>query len=272
MFTEIVEVGGAALSLFENRKSILRILRRFRRKLFQGTGQIPIFGDGGTGKTTLGKFLVGELDTDIAVGKYRTTLETDKFSLPGEIPCVLHVPPGQERYRPAHWPALYRLLSEGKAGGIINIVSWGYHSTELEYERHTVYRKGMSEAEYIDAYLEYNRQREIKALQELAPHLQAVAKKFWMITLVTKQDLWWPERHKVEKHYKDGEYEACIQGITRVRGVANFIHHYYSVSLIPENLATLDGKILARTAYGYDQPIRIANLTSFAQGLNDLLK
>jgi hypothetical protein len=272
MFTEILGVGSAAFSLFENRQSILQSVRRFRRRILRGTWRVPVFGDGGTGKTTLGKFLAGELDTDVAIAGYRETVGQEELSLPGEFPCLLLVPPGQRRRRPETWPALYRLLSGGKAKGVINVVSWGYHSTDFEYDRHIAYKVGISDSEYLDAYLASNRQGEITALNELAPHLEATEGKIWMITLVTKQDLWWNERHNVETHYKNGEYGACIQRIINVKGTENFVHNYYSVSLIPENLATKDGKILAHTAAGYDQPLRIANLTRFVQGLSELLK
>jgi GTPase SAR1 family protein len=121
MFIEVVEAGGTALSLFENRKSILRILRRFQRRIFRGVWRVAVFGDGGTGKTTLGRYLAGEFDTDKEISAYRETIDNANYSLPGDIPCVILVPPGQERRRPQTWLDLYRLLAEGKAGGIINV-------------------------------------------------------------------------------------------------------------------------------------------------------
>jgi hypothetical protein len=130
----------------------------------------------------------------------------------------------------------------------------------------------MTASEFLEAYLNYNRDGENKALQELVPHLKAAKGKLWMITLVTKQDLWWPERYTVEKHYKLGEYQFFIDDIVRSKGAEHFSHNYYSVSLIPENLTTKDGTVLAATIAGYDQPIRIANLTRFMHGLNDLIK
>jgi hypothetical protein len=272
MFTEAVTVGSVALSIIENRKTILRILKRLRRKILRGTWRVPVFGDGGTGKTTLGQFLSGELTADVAIGGYRESIDKKEFSLKGEIPCILLIPPGQKRRRPSTWQALFRLLSAGKAKGLINVVSWGYHSTELEYNRHEVYRQGIDEPEYINNFLTYNRNGEIRALNELAPHLTAAEGKIWMITLVTKQDLWWPERYNVEKYYKDGEYDKCIQRIISVKGAENFSHNYYSVSLILENLRTKDGNVLASTTSGYDQQIKTANLTNFLKGLNDLIR
>jgi hypothetical protein len=271
MFVEIIEAGGAALQVIQHRKTILGALRRFRRLVFRGRLRIPVFGDGGTGKTTLGKFLAGELDTSIALPAYRESIVSESRSLPGEIPCVFLIAPGQKRKRPATWPDFYRLLAGGMARGVINVVAYGYHATELEQTRHQVYRKGMTNAEFADAFLAYNREQEIVALRELAPHLQAAQGKIWMVTLVMKQDLWWPNRAAVSAHYMRGEYGDLVKGVSNFKGAENFIHHYYSASLIPENLKTKDAVLVASTASGFDQPLRTANLHNFVQGLNDLI-
>ena len=184
---------------------------------------------------------------------------------------MLLVPPGQKRRRPDTWPDLYRLLSSGEARGVINVVSSGYHSTEAEYQHHEIYDPDLTHKEYLDAYLDYNRQREIAALEQIAPHLKAAKGKTWMITLVTKQDLWWRERQAVEKHYKEGKYEDLIEAIVREKGREGFVHNYFSVSLVPRNLRTRDEEVLALTTAGYDEPLRLANLKDFLEGLNELL-
>ncbi len=229
MFVDLISVTSGAVTLFQSRDTIWTSLKRFRRRVFRGTWRVPIFGGGGTGKTTLGTFLAGQLDLDIARGSYRETLEQEKFNLPGEIPCHFLVPPGQERRRHT-WKDLYQVLSAGKAAGLINVVSWGHHATELELKDLEVWKPGITEKTCAANYLAVNRKKEIKAMEQLVPHLKAAKGKLWMITLVTKQDLWWPKRKTVDKHYRNGEYEACIQDIIAEKGRENFSHNYFSLS------------------------------------------
>lgn len=271
MFVEIVEAGAVAANLIENRRSILDGMRWLRKLVLAGRLRIPVLGDGGTGKTTLGKFLAGELDTSIALPAYRQSIVSETRRLPGATPCVFLIAPGQPRKRQATWPEFYRLLAKGKAPGVINVVAYGYHGTELEQQRHETYQSGMNDTDFAHQYAEHNRQQEIAVLNELAPHLEAAEGRLWMITLVMKQDLWWPSRAQVAAHYMDGEYNGIIAKVTGVKGAEHFTHHYYSASLIPENLNTRDGKLIARTAAGFDQPLRLANLNHFVQGLRELI-
>lgn len=187
------------------------------------------------------------------------------------MPALFLVPPGQRVRRPESWPALYRLISGGRAGGVINVVSWGYHSSGIEHTRHELYDPALTPEANLKAVLDHNRQEEISALRNLVPHLQAARGKIWMITLVTKQDLWSGQRHDVERHYKEGEYQDLLDEILGEKGTEGFRHTYFSVSLVPQNLITTDGTILAITTAGYDQPLRIQNLSDFLAGLSELL-
>lgn len=271
MSTEIVTGASVALSLYENRQSIHRTLRRLRRSIQSGTWKVPVFGAGGTGKTRLGKFLAGEIDTDIAIPRFRESIVTEQFSMPGSVPAIFLVSPGQKRRRPSAWHDLFRLMSKGKARGVINVVSWGYHSTGIDYKRHQAYDSTRTPEQNLDAFLDYNRREETSALDAIVPHLRMVSGKFWMITLVTKQDLWWRERESVVRHYQEGEYGARIADITAVKGSEEFVHMYFFVSLVPQNLTTRDGTKLAITTAGYDQPLRVKNLHEFLEGLNEML-
>jgi hypothetical protein len=270
MFVEVVEGLGAAADLYNNRKSLALMLRRFRRQIFGGKARIAVFGAGGTGKTTLGSFLAGELDTDNPQ-PYEETISKEDFSLGGSIPGIVLVPPGQTRRRAGTWNELYRLLAAGKTVGVVNVVCWGYHSTQLEQPRLRIYRSGMPIEEFRDAYLAAMRAEELEALDSIIPHLSVAPGKLWMITLVTKQDLWWPQRNEVQDHYLRGEYAKRLEPVIRGKGETNFSHHLFSAALLKQNLVTGDGVCIAETAAGYDDPLRAANLNSFARGLNGLI-
>lgn len=109
-------------------------------------------------------------------------------------------------------------------------------------------------------YLPEMRRLELDSLREIVPHLKAALGRLWMITLVTKQYLWWANREAVRRHYAEGEYSALIEEIARARGDDNFRHDYLSASLVLSNLRTDPGEVLASTVAGYDQGLRLANL------------
>ncbi len=91
-----------------------------------------------------------------------------------------------------------------------------------------------------------------------------------MITLVTKQDLWWNHRHELSDHYRNGEYETLIQSIRNKRGSNKFIHEYLSASLVLENFVSGAKELLVPTTEGYDQRIKSANFVNLLRTIEKL--
>ena len=90
------------------------------------------------------------------------------------------------------------------------LAPYGYHTLgQISYKDHRLYRGDKDDL--VKAYLEDRRAEELAVLRQLAPHARLSRGKFWILTLVAKQDLWWPQRAEVEKHYREGEYGAEIQ-------------------------------------------------------------
>src|SRR5205085_734665 len=146
------------------------------------------------------------------------------------------------------WKTLYQNLAAGKSGGVINIVSYGYHSfTPDSYKETKYYEDPMTPAQFMTAYLNNRRARELQIMKDLTPRLIDAQKNIWMITLVTKQDLWWDRRRQVQQHYTQGEYNSYIKQITLKRGANNFTHEYLSASLLISNFRTGGGELLAST-------------------------
>jgi len=149
-------------------------------------------------------------------------------------------------------------VSSGKAHGIINVVSWGYHALDQQrYEDTSYYVPGMSQQEFLSVYLNTRRQEEINVADVLADELEDnFNKPLWMITVCTKQDLWWTNRTQVEAYYKQGQYNSIIDRIVHVRGAHHFNHHYCFVSLAMNNMTTESGQVLAGISSGYDQMLQ----------------
>jgi hypothetical protein len=105
----------------------------------------------------------------------------------------------------------------------------------------------------------------------LEPHLAiANQKKTVMITIVSKQDLWWNQRNEVKDHYANGEYEQIIQGIRNRIGSTRFVHEYCSASLVMENFLSGANEMLVPTTGGYDQSLKLINSRAFFGTIEDL--
>lgn len=274
-----VETLGAALTLVEHRNTIAKALHRMLNRIKNGHVRTAVFGLGGTGKTTMGHFLSGKFEPT-EYGKYQLSYITEEFRLQGDLICSIFVPGGQRRRIQHDWPDLYQKLANGRATGVINVVSYGHHAftevafTETKYYAALRERLGRepTKDEFVSDYLEQRRAEEIAITREILPHLQVGGKKLWMITLVTKQDLWWKNRRAVDAHYREGEYNKLIEELAQVRGHRYFKHEYVSASLVASNLQTNDGTVLVPTAEGYDQHLQYANQANLIRVVSEFAK
>lgn len=153
------------------------------------------------------------------------------------------------------------------------MVAYGLHSfAERGYKETTYYQAGMTKSQFLRSYLDNRRERELEIIRGLKHRLLDAKKKIWMITLVTKQDLWWQDRVDVRDFYTQGEYNTHIVGVTNARGAQNFTHEYLSASLVMRNLGTDKGELLVPTTGGYDQSIQYANLSKLLEPIVEFAK
>jgi hypothetical protein len=273
MFVETIEAISTGVSVFEISEKLSPTVRRVFNLLKNGKLKIAIFGAGGTGKTTLGKLLSGGFTLNDLFQGYQESIATEQYKLDGDVFGSVIVAAGQAR-REDTWDNLLRILVDGEIKLIIHVVSWGYHSiAEDSYTLSKLYESGMTSNQFIEVYANACRNREIEVLNKIAPHLSiADQRKTVLITLVTKQDLWWSDRLKVKEHYTNGDYEKRIQDIRNKLGSTNFIHEYHSASLVIENLISGNNEFLVPTAQGYDERLKFANFRSFLNTIETLFK
>ena len=273
MFVETIGAIGTGVGVIEISEKLFPTFKRIFNLLKNGELKIAIFGAGGTGKSTLGKLLSGEFELSGLLQTYQESISIEQYKLESNKIGSVIVAPGQKR-REDTWDDLLRTLVGGKIKLIIHVVSWGYHSFgEFSYTQHRLYQSGMTLEEFLREYAAVCRNRELDVLRRIEPHLSiADQRKTIVITLVTKQDLWWNNRLEVNKHYVEGTYEQLIQNILNKRGANNFIHEYRSTSLVMENFLSGDNELLIPTTQGYDQRLKVANFRYFLNAIKSLFQ
>ena len=221
---------------------------------------ILIIGPGGVGKSTFAQMLSGQHDSLLEIpGPYQESLGLERYVLDDDQTVELIVPPGQRHRRDATWTDLEKTISAGGYRGIIVTGSYGYHSLgEISYKHHRLYQN--DDAAFLSAFLRECRTDEINVLRRLAPHMRSNSRRSWILTLVTKQDLWWSEHAAVESHYRSAEYGELVNEVIQSVGKNNVRHEFVFSSLVISNFTTGVGELLASTVAGYDQNLQATSL------------
>ncbi len=274
MFLELAELGLTlgTKAFAEGGKARTATQRHLSRLRNKGELQIVIFGSGGVGKTSLANLLIGKSRLGDIPAQYRESPGIEKLTLPGNLACHLLVAPGQPDARDVQWPELYRRLGKGNARLIINVVAYGYHAIPGSFRDIPIYENYTDAEAFFTIFTRNRRDEEVQLLEELFPRLCDAPDPLSMITLVTKQDLWWPDRNEVKSFYETGSYNAVIELMRRKRGERNFRHVYWSASLGILNYQTGRNEILRHNAEGYDQSLQQGNYNHLVESILSLTK
>lgn len=245
MFQESITVAAAAV---EHHQKLRELAQRVWKRITKGQVRVVVFGAGGSGKTTLGKFLAG----DAVSSEYRESRHMESYELEGTTPCTIWVPPGQERLRPRTWTELQRYVATGSATTVLHVVCNGLIEIQpLRYVDRPEFRSGMSIAEFVEAFAKSQRDAEVRVLENLIKQLNA-PHRLSLVTVVLKQDLWWATRNDVQAHYERGAYAEQVDALRKQIGDQNFTHQLWSASLLRRNLHDGEHTRLVPVAEGYD--------------------
>lgn len=182
--------------------------------------RVLVLGATGTGKTA---FL--ESSTEVvpkAIELMNRTEFNEKYRI--KISKELFIftdTPGQRLHTRRRQEAMREVLkSKGGVAGIINLVSYGYH------EASTVKLPAIKASKVPASFLEQRREVEIAMLDEWKDLLGGAESAKWLVTVVTKADLWWKQREDVLDYYRSGQYH---QALSEARNLKPVVLEYCSI-------------------------------------------
>jgi hypothetical protein len=180
--------------------------------------------------------------------------------------------PGQEHRRHTSWAGVGEDLAKGTYRGVLLVSAYGYHSlSRISYKQHRLYEPERDKDVFLRKYLEANRQDEVGCLKRLAPFLKECRRKLWLVSVVTKQDLWRSEESAVQTWYHGGEYGSLIEDIVRHKGTT-FRHETHLLSLVIGNFVTSRDETLAKNLQGYDHRAQVESVRRLVEIVDGLRK
>lgn len=228
MPTGIVEGLAAAntvVKVFEkaHKEGLLeKLVNVFRHK-----HRVLVLGSTGAGKTNFLKSLVELVPTAIEQMNRTEFAKEHSFSILKQ-PFRFVDTPGQRVHESRRKRAIREAMGAG-IEGVINVVSYGYHE----------YRIGKSAAIGVDglpneSFLKEHRQIEQDMLAEWTALLGDEHTIGWVLTVVTKADLWWHQKDEVLNHYTAGPYYAALGDVKKlspvVKEYCSVLHKFYGAA------------------------------------------
>jgi hypothetical protein len=110
----------------------------------------------------------------------------------------------------------------------------------------------------------------VAILSRVVAAVRSAPGKLWFLSVVAKEDLWWPDRREAAAFYTSGEYAATIAQLAMVKGQQDFRHEAVAASLVINNFLGGEGEVLSRNVEGYDHRQQVATLRRLFEVLNAL--
>jgi energy-coupling factor transporter ATP-binding protein EcfA2 len=233
---------------------------------------ILIIGPGGAGKSTLARLLSGKSNwlTD-EPNKYDQSFGFEEFTLEDDTSVSLLVMPGQTLERNLMWDGIGRQILEGKFQGIVLVASFGHNSLRTASFRHHPAGSATKD-EFLAQYLEQQRADELRVLEQLATYARMTTRKLWFLTVVTKEDLWYPDSQTVNAHYAEGQFGTALQNLRNEKGQQLFRTEAVTASIVISHWTTTANESLVKNTAGYDHAKCVGSIRRLIECLHSLME
>jgi len=205
--------------------------------VFKKKHRILILGSTGVGKTNL--LTAIQETTPEAISHMNRTEFAQEHSLQiSGSPFIFIDTPGQISHDARRLEAIRSELGE-ESLGVINVVCNGYHEYRTS-KMEALDSQGQADADY----LEKHRDIEIDAVNSWIGLLGSRHTTDWILTVITKADLWWHNQEQVFDHYENGPYANAIAGDGTLHPTtiefASVFHKFYSSGSLSGDLDDRD--------------------------------
>lgn len=172
--------------------------------------RVLVLGATGTGKTAFLESLNEVVPKAINLLNRTEFVEQRRIKISKEL-FVFTDTPGQIIHADRRKKAIKEAMRvKGGIAGIINLAAYGYHESS-PLKTVALRNIGRKTGKVDEKFLAQQRQAEIDLLGEWTPLLGGPDSAGWLITVVTKADLWWDRREQAMAHYQDGPYYHALQ-------------------------------------------------------------
>ena len=199
---------------------------------------VLLLGSTGTGKSNLRRAIKRET-VDIPISDRTMVVENERIRITDHF-FKIHDTPGDISLDGQRQKA-YRAHLRQREPIILNVVSYGYHEYPAGQEQSPLTATGRPSALYLRAH----RQIEMDMLGEWLGLLDPALTKF-VLTIVTKADLWYANRVEVLKHYRSGEYSRLLREAgwrnTSVLPYSSVFHRFFDDGVVPGFFGDSDRK------------------------------
>lgn len=196
--------GGVSAAKFISKESNRNFFQKIYYSLFRKKRKILILGASGSGKSQFIESLKNSKGLVVVPRTHESeSMKIDFFDYPIEVRDT----PGHESKKELRLIELDRLILQ-PVEGIINVVSYGF-SEAPEAGRNIAIKNKILDKDFIIK----NREYEIEQINEWVNRVRPNRNVKWIITLVTKADLWWENYEEVNEHYTNGSYGKKINGL-----------------------------------------------------------
>ncbi|MBW4696523.1 MAG: 50S ribosome-binding GTPase [Aphanocapsa lilacina HA4352-LM1] len=227
-----IEFSEAVLQILKERGVLDKVFDVFLGKEHV---DILVLGATGVGKSAFINALRGQ--SSLAIASTRENQDIQGI-LRGVVFNIVDTP-GQVADKEIRARAI-REATRKKYVGIINIVCNGYHESEAPDLKSRNVAEALVDGEPSPEYLRSCRKREIDALEEWTILLGGYEGAKWLVTVVTKADLWLAPSTKqdVLNHYAQGPYE---QALGEAKALRRIVCSYSSTNRLFFQRAAMSG-------------------------------